>query len=128
MRKPGASFSLQTSTDRLIIKLMNTKIIAACEAFSMGDSAPALPLIADGIEWHIVGDRTIAGNATVKEMCEDAASQEKPNFQNGRVIKAKTHVIVEGADLDTDMHYCDIYSIEQDQIVEITSYCLAGVE
>jgi len=94
----------------------------------MGDSTAALPLIADGIEWHIVGDRTIDGNAAVKEMCADAALQGKPNFQNGRVIKAKSHLMVEGSDLDTDMHYCDIYSIEKDQIVEITSYCLTGAE
>ena len=105
---------------------MNAQIIAACEAFSMGDSAAALAFIADGIEWHIVGDRTIDGNAAVKEMCADAAAQGRPNFQNGRVIKAKNHLIVEGSDLDTDMHYCDIYAIEKDQIVEITSYCLTG--
>ena len=51
----------------------------------MGDSAAALDFIADGIEWHIVGDLTIDGNAAVKEMCEEAASQGKANFQNGRV-------------------------------------------
>lgn len=49
----------------------------------MGDSAAALDFIADGIEWHIVGDRTIDGNAAVKEMCEEAASQGKANLQNG---------------------------------------------
>ena len=59
---------------------MHAKIIAACEAFSVGDSAAALDFIADGIEWHIVGDRTIDGNAAVKEMCEDAATQGKANF------------------------------------------------
>lgn len=105
---------------------MNAKIVAACESFSMGDSTPALEYIADGIEWHIVGDRTIDGNAAVKEMCEDAASQGTPNFQNGRVIKGKSHIIVEGADLDNDMHYCDIYAIDNNQIVEITSYSLAS--
>lgn len=61
-------------------------------------------------------------------MCEEAASQGKANFQNGHVIKGKNHIVVEGADLDTDMHYCDIYTIEQEQIKEIASYCLAGIE
>ena len=107
---------------------MNTEITAACEAFSMGESTAALEFIAASIEWHIVGDRTIDGNAAVKEMCEDAASQGKANCQNGRVIKAKNHSIVESADLYTDMHYCDIYTIERNQIMEITSYCLAGIE
>ena len=94
----------------------------------MGDSAAALEFIAESIERHIVGDRTIDGNIAVIEMCEEAASQGKANFQNGRVIKGKNHIVVEGADLDTDMHYCDIYTIEQEQIMEITSYCLAGIE
>jgi hypothetical protein len=26
------------------------------------------------------------------------------------------------------MHYCDIYTIEKEQIMEITSYCLASIE
>ena len=33
----------------------------------MGDSVAALEFIAEGIEWHIVGDRTIDGNVTIKE-------------------------------------------------------------
>ena len=94
----------------------------------MGDSAAALDFIADGIEWHIVGDRTIDGKAAVKEMCEDAATQGKANFQNGHVIKGKNHIVVEGTDLDTDINQCDIYRIEKEQIMEITSYCLAGIE
>lgn len=73
---------------------MYAKTIAACEAFSIGDIAAALDFIADGIESHIVGDLTIDGNAAVKEMCEDAASQGKANFQNGRVIKGKNHIVV----------------------------------
>lgn len=105
---------------------MNAKITAACEAFSIGDAQPAQTFIAENVEWHIVGDRTIDGNAAVKEMCDDAASQGKPNFQNGRVIKAKSHIIVEGTDLESDMHYCDIYAIDGGKIVEITSYSLAG--
>ena len=105
---------------------MNAKIIAACEAFSIGKPEAALPFLSKDIEWHIVGDRTIDGNAAVREMCEDAAAQGEPNFENGRVIKAKNHIIVEGADHDTGMHYCDIYTSENDQITEITSYSLAG--
>lgn len=105
---------------------MNAKIIAACEAFSMGDPAPAQAFLAENIEWHIVGDRTIDGHAAVQEMCDDAAAQGTPHFKNGRVIKAKHHIIVEGADLDSDMHYCDIYAIDGGQIAEITSYSLAG--
>jgi len=94
----------------------------------MGKSESALRLMPDDIAWNIVGDRTIDGITDVKAMCEDAAAQGTPNFQNVRVIRAKSHVIVEGADLDSDMHYCDIYAIDQSEIVEITSYCLTGLE
>ena len=52
----------------------------------MGDSVAALEFITEGIEWHIVGDRTIDGNVTIKEMWQEAASQGKANFQNGRII------------------------------------------
>ena len=65
---------------------MHAKISAACEAFSTGDSVVAIEFIAEGIEWHIVGDRTTDGNVTIKEMCQEAASQGKANFQNGRII------------------------------------------
>lgn len=91
----------------------------------MGNAKRAQPYLADCIQWHIVGDRTIDGPSAIQDMCAEAASQGQPNFQNGRVIKAKNHIIVEGADRDSDMHYCDIYAIEKEQIVEITSYCLA---
>ena len=59
-----------------------------------------------------MGDRTIESNVAVREMCEEAASEGKANFQNGRVIRGKNHIVVESADLDTDIHYCDIYTIE----------------
>ena len=68
-----------------------------------------------------MGDRTIDGNVTIKEMCQEAASQGKANLQNCRVIKGKNHIVVEGADLDTNIHYCDIYTIAKEQIMEITS-------
>ncbi len=106
---------------------MNPKIVAACEAYSRGESERALPLIAENVEWHIVGDRTISGIEAVREMCEEAAAESKPNFANGRVIQAKNHVVVEGANLDADVHYCDIYAVEDGQITEITSYCLTAL-
>ena len=104
---------------------MSKKIQAACEAFSTGNAEKALPLIADSVEWHIVGDHSIVGKAGVEETCAEAAAQGNPNFENGRVITSKSHIIVEGQDFDTDVHYCDIYTIEDGLIQEITSYCLA---
>lgn len=107
---------------------MKPKIIAACEAFSLGQSAKALPQIADEAEWHIVGDHIIVGKAGIENTCEEAEAEGNPNFKNMRTIEGKFHVIVEGNDLDSDIHYCDIYTIEEDTIYEITSYCLARQE
>ena len=96
--------------------------------FLWAASQPLLDFIANGIKWHIVGDLTIDGKVAVKDMCDNAVSQGKANFQSGRVIKGENHILVGGAGLHTDMHYCGIYTIEQEQIMEITSYCLAGIE
>lgn len=106
---------------------MNVKIIAACEAYSRGDSEKALPLLSEEVQWHIIGDHTIIGIEGVRIMCEEAAAESKPNFKNTRTIQSKHHVIVEGSDIDQDVHYCDIYTTEDGLITEITSYCLAAL-
>jgi hypothetical protein len=105
---------------------MNAKIISACEAFSLGQSPKALPYIADEVEWHIVGDQSILGKAGVESTCAEAAAEGNPNFNNVRTITGKSHVVVEGHDIDSDVHYCDIYTVEEDLIQEITSYCLTS--
>ncbi len=107
---------------------MKPKIIAACEAFSLGQSANALLHIADEAEWHIVGDHTIVGKAGIEATCTEAEAEGNPNFKNIRTIEGRNHVVVEGNDLDSDIHYCDIYTIEEDTIYEISSYCLARQE
>ncbi|MGJ8637911.1 MAG: nuclear transport factor 2 family protein [Opitutaceae bacterium] len=107
---------------------MNAKIIAACEAYSLGQGEKAFSLLSDDVQWHIVGDHSIIGLDGVKEMCAEAAAEGKPNFKNARTITGKHHVIVEGSDLDRDIHYCDIYTAEGGMITEITSYCLAAIE
>ena len=107
---------------------MNVKIVAACEAYSRGDGEKAFPLISEDVQWHIVGDHTIIGLGGLKEVCAEAAAEGKPNFSNTRTIQGKHHVIVEGRDLDRDVHYCDIYTAEAGKITEITSYCLTALE
>lgn len=107
---------------------MNAKIIAACEAFSLGKSAKALSIVADEVEWHIVGDHSIIGKDGIENACTEAEALGNPNFKNLRVISSKSHVIVEGHDLESDVHYCDIYTVEENQIHEITSYCLTALE
>lgn len=107
---------------------MKPKIIQACEAFSTGEGEKAFPVIAEDVVWHIVGDHSIEGLEEVKAVCEEAAAEGKPNFKNIRTIESKHHVVCEGANLDADVYYCDIYTVEDDQITEITSYCLRALE
>lgn len=107
---------------------MNAKIVAACEAYSCGQGEKAFALIAEDVQWHIIGDHTIIGLDGLKEICAEAAAQGTPNFENTRVIQGKHHVIVEGCDLDNDVHYCDIYTTEGGLITEITSYSLAALD
>jgi len=107
---------------------MSPKIVAACEAYSRGEGEKAFPLIADEVQWHIIGDHTIIGIEGLKEICAEATAQGAPNFENTRTIQGKHHVIVEGCDLDNDVHYCDIYTTENGLITEITSYSLAALE
>jgi replication-associated recombination protein RarA len=104
---------------------MKSQITDACFAFSTGDSKKALTFIFEDVVWNIVGDREIEGLDAVKEICEEAAKEGPPNFKNIRTIESKFHVICEGANLDSDVYYCDIYTIENDLINEITSYCLS---
>ena len=106
---------------------MNAKIIAACEAYSRGEGDKAYDSIAEEVQWHIIGDHTIIGLDGIKEMCAEAAAEGTPNFENTRTITGKHHIIVEGSDLDNDVHYCDIYTTEGGLITEITSYSLAGI-
>lgn len=105
---------------------MNSDFTAACEAFSLGQTAEALKLSSEDIAWNIVGDRSVVGLKDVKAMCKEAAKQGAPNFRNIRTICAESHIIVEGADLDSDVYYCDIYAVEDNSICEITSYGLSG--
>jgi len=105
---------------------MNSDFTTACQAFSLGQPAEALKSFAEDIAWNIVGDRSVVGLKEVKAMCKEAAKQGTPNFKNIRSICADSHIIVEGADLDSDVYYCDIYAIEDDTITEITSYGLSS--
>ena len=105
---------------------MNAKIVAACQAFSLGQSAKALRphrrRRRSGTSW---GTTASAGKAGVEATCAEAEAEGNPNFKNLRTIEGRIHVVVEGNDLEGDVHYCDIYTIEENLIYEISSYCLA---
>lgn len=107
---------------------MDPKIIAACEAFSTGELEPALELMTSAVQWKIVGDHTIMGKSGVERECKEAVEQGAPNFKNEKTHWGKEHVIVEGGDSDGNIYYCDIYTINFEQITKITSYGLSSAE
>lgn len=107
---------------------MDDKLIAACKAFSTGNGEAAFEQIAEDVQWHIIGDHSILGIDGLKNACEEAAKGDKPNFENHRTIESDSAIVVEGSDVEADIHYCDIYTIREGLIAEITSYCMAAGE
>ncbi|ADE54896.1 nuclear transport factor 2 family protein [Coraliomargarita akajimensis] len=107
---------------------MDEQLIAAAKAFSLGDGEQAFAKIAEDVQWHIIGDHTILGIDGLKHACEEASRDGKPHFENHRTILGENSIVVEGSDIEADLHYCDIYSIRDGLISEITSYSLAGAD
>lgn len=107
---------------------MDTELIAACEAFSRGNGPKAYAHMADDIQWHIIGDHSILGLEGVKHECEEAIKDGLPKFENHRTIRGEQCIVVEGSDVDADIHYCDIYTILDGKISEIASYCMTAAE
>jgi ketosteroid isomerase-like protein len=107
---------------------MDAALIAACEAFSVGDSHLAMAHIDAAVQWEIVGDHRIIGRDGVEQACTEAAQAGTPDFTNHRVHAQTDTVIVEGSNCNGDLHYCDIYRIREGRIQTITSYCLSALE
>ncbi|MGB0417048.1 MAG: nuclear transport factor 2 family protein [Coraliomargarita sp.] len=107
---------------------MDAELINACEAFSTGNGPEAFGQMADDIQWHIIGDHSILGLEGVKHECNEALKEGLPNFENHRTILGEHCIVVEGSDVEADVHYCDIYSIVDGQISEIASYCMTAAE
>ena len=107
---------------------MTPELIAACEGFSLGKGNNAFDHLAEDAQWHIIGDHSILGREGIQYECEQAAKDGLPNFENHRTIRGENAVVVEGSDLEADIHYCDIYSITEGQISQIASYCMTAAE
>lgn len=107
---------------------MEPKLIAACEAFSKGDGPQAFDHMADDVQWHIIGDHSILGLEGVKHECHQALEDGLPNFVNHRTIRGDACIVVEGSDVEADIHYCDLYTILNGKISQIASYCMTAAE
>ncbi len=100
------------------------ELIVACEAFSLGDAKPALPLVADQVRWRIVNDRLITGKAEFAAFCEELLEQGLPQLTKSRVALSDGLVVIEGRTADGDMHFCDLFDLADGRIVGITSYVI----
>lgn len=104
---------------------MDRKIIAACEAFSLGDAKGAVEWIDPEVIWNVVGAKTILGRQAMMEFCAEMTANGCPEFKNARTTVGESQVVVEGAELKEDgVSYCDSYAIRNGMIVEIRSYCV----
>jgi len=108
---------------------MDTELVNACESFSEGRIGPALERLADDVLWRIMGDRECDGIAELKAFCEQMTAHGCPDLSNQRTTVDERTVVVEGAENKPDgLLYCDCYTIDQGQIVEIRSYCASPSE
>ena len=105
---------------------MDAAVIKACEAFSTGKGELAFDQMSEEVQWHIIGDHSILGLDGIKHECAEAAKDGLPNFENHRTIQGDNYIVVEGSDLEADIHYCDIYTILDGKISEIASYCMTA--
>jgi len=81
----------------------------------------------------MVGSKTVTGIEGVQQLCDEASVHGYPVFTLTRVVSNADHVVIEGAGdskgadgKDVDNRFCDIFRIENDKIVEITSYFIAS--
>lgn len=105
---------------------MNATLLWACERFSEGNLADALPHLALDVRWVIVGERrTVEGLAALQVLARQMVGQSPSTLRNLRVLPAGESVVIEGEEAAAgSTSYCDIYTTGHDKIVEIRSYCL----
>jgi hypothetical protein len=113
---------------------METTINKIAENFSKHRFEKTFPFIADNIQWNTVGGEVILGREKVIETCEQSLSYlitVTTNFTKFSLLDCEKHIVVESEAeyIDQDKNIskiasCDIYKFEQDQLIEITSYCI----
>lgn len=105
---------------------MNKTLIQACESFSEGNSTLALEFFAKDILWSVIGEKEIKGIDALKQFCAEATQHGCPDFRNEQAIVGSDHVVIQGSErTEGGIAYCDVYRVENDSIVKITSYCIS---
>jgi len=112
---------------------MNSAIQKAYDEFSKGNTELSFSRLAEGVRWNMVGNKTVAGIEGVQQFCHEASVHGYSIFTLTRIVSNADHVVIEGAGdskgadgKDLDNRFCDIFRIENDKIVEITSYFISS--
>ena len=105
-----------------------------CEAFSNGNFRFSYHILAEDIEWNIVGDKLLKGKAAVIEFCNNTAAyfaSVTTTFTISNIIADNTTVAIDGTALfvnteskTTHLSSCDVYHFKDGLLKNITSYCI----
>jgi ketosteroid isomerase-like protein len=130
---PGTAGGITIIQRNTLEKIMNAALQKACEEFSQGNMKLSFAHLAEDVRWNIVGNKTVTGIEGVQQLCEEASVHGSPVFTLTRIISDADHTVIEGTGdsegahgKDMDNRFCDIFNIENDKIVEITSYFISS--
>jgi ketosteroid isomerase-like protein len=113
---------------------MKVTIKQISEEFSNGHFEFCYDYLADNIVWNIVGDKIVKGKESVIEYCNKTAqyfSEVTTTFIRSNVIVDGDCVAIDGTaefinqeGKSTHISSCDIYRFKNEQLLNITSYCI----
>ncbi len=111
---------------------METTTYSISQKFSSGDFPAVYTCFSDAIEWNLVGNQVVKGKRNVIDFCNKMlVEMEGSVLTNNNVVEGENQIVIEGKCryFDTQgkeafVHYCDVYTFEQDKLIRITSYCI----
>lgn len=113
-----------SETNRAIVEKVNA-------AFSENKPEIFLDYCSDNVEWTMVGDRTFAGKAAIREFMSSMEGMAPPKFTVDEIIEGGDSVACYGdmtmADengKDTAYSYCDVYRFDSEKIIALRSFCI----
>jgi uncharacterized protein len=111
---------------------MDTKEIinSLIKSFEGNDIEAILNHMTDDIEWQMIGDKTISGKDEMRKFFADNEDMKMISSTKKHTLIDGDHVAVDGEvqcsknGEVTDMYYCDIYQLENEQVKKMISYII----
>ncbi len=102
------------------------------EQFSKGNFPFCYEYFSDAVQWNIIGSDIMNDKQVVIAYCDKMMIEmNSSTLNNTNIIAVKDNVVIEGYCNYTDadnksckVSYCDIYHFNNDQLANITSYCI----